>query len=238
LGVLNVNRPMEIVELVRPFIPCLVQICFRVPAHKGPWLPAAQVGFELMWVNVDACKGNWPNGTYQGTLNNVPVFIGPEKLQIGSAITFQMPHVVKNFNDEMHLRDGGCPPYVSIEEDSKPWLTVIYRTRKPAYPLIAAGIRKAGRDLYDSGQHDWSYSSSVDFPEEHGCRLDVRTLLEGAFVARAEEVGDKRFSGATLGFHGAVLRSLPALKEAMKGSAGRIDKTPLISPPNPKPDQT
>jgi hypothetical protein len=46
----------------------------------------------------------------------------------------------------------------------------------------------------------------VDFPEDFGCHLDIRTLLEKAFVERAEEAGDTRFSGVKLGLEGAMSR--------------------------------
>jgi hypothetical protein len=128
-----------------------------------------------------------------------------------------MSHVVENLHRPGRHSDR---PYVAIEADSEPLLTVRYRDRKPAYPLTAEGVRQAGRDLYDSGQHDWSYSSSADFPQEYGSALDVRVLLEGAFVARAEEVGDTSFSGIPLGFEGAILRFLKDVREAEVATEG------------------
>jgi hypothetical protein len=148
-----------------------------------------------MWVSVDSCKGDWPNITYRGVLENVPVFIGPEKLQYGSAVTFQMPHVQANPEEWLFSRREG-PNFVAIEADTTPWLTIHYRTRKPAYPLTAEGIRQAGRDLYDSGSHACAYSSSVDFAAEVGCDLDVGELIHDGFAERAKEVGDTRFPDA------------------------------------------
>lgn len=199
-------------ERLRPFVHDVVQIRFRVPAHKGSWTPSIQIGYELMWVSVKACKDEWPNVTYQGELKNIPVFIGPERLQIGSAVTFKMANVVALFSWAFSNPDAS--PYVTINSDGKPWLTVDYGTHRLAYPLTEAGIRNAGRDLYGNGKHDWHYASSVDFPEEHGCDLDVRTTLEGAFVAKAEAAGDKRFSDVALGLGGAIERSIGKMKTA------------------------
>src|SRR5262249_50675817 len=153
--------------LLRPFISASVQLCFRVPDRKGLWQPESQVGFELMWVTVTSSKGKWPNTTYQGELHNIPVFMPPARVRIGSAVTFRMSHVAKNLSQEM-MRSLDRPR-LAIEEDSEPLLTVRYPTRKPAYLLTAEAIQQAGRDLYDSGLHDWSYSSDVDFPKDFGC---------------------------------------------------------------------
>jgi hypothetical protein len=38
-----------------------------------------------------------------------------------------------------------------------------------------------------------------DPTSKHGCRLNIRKLIEEGFVARAEEVGDRRFSGDHFG---------------------------------------
>jgi hypothetical protein len=205
------GRSVSELELVRPFTSSgAVKLCFQIPDRKGRWQPSFQVGQELMWVTVDECEGEWANVTYRGKLVSFPVFFGPEQLRIGSTVTFQLRHVVTNLGMSI-LPTTGCR--LCIEKDSKPWLTVNYRVRKPAYPLTTKGIREAGRDLYDSGETDWTYSSGVDFPEEFGCRLDIRVTLEGAFVARAEEFGDTRFSGVELGLVGRIKQTIEALKE-------------------------
>jgi hypothetical protein len=174
-------------QMLRPFIPGMVQLCFSVRPHKGAWRPTSQVGCERMWVGLRACKGNWPKATYQGQLLNLPVFIDPKVLQIGSAVTFQMADVYRNFTSTVVKLLKDDKPYVEIEKDSKSWLTVSASGWKAAYPLTAKGIRKAGRDLYDNKHFGWSYAASVDCPEEYGRHLDVRGLLEGAFVVRAAE---------------------------------------------------
>jgi hypothetical protein len=196
-------------ELLRPFVPDIVQICFVVPDRAGPWQPTFQIGYELMWVSVTEAKGNFPNATYRSVLLNLPVFISPQRLRFNSAVTFQFAHVVKNLMTQF----ASDRLVISIEADSRPWLTVRSRTRKPAYPLTAHGVRQAGRDLYDSGHREWRYMESTDATEDHGSDLDVRVLLEGAFVARAEEFGDTRFSGIELGLVGTTTRSVKEAKE-------------------------
>lgn len=181
-------------ERTRPFVGGLVQLRFRVPARPGPWTPAAQVGVELMWVSVDECEGTWPDATYRGRLRNIPVSIAPDRLRLGSAVTFRVAHVVTNINAGIALTRKDA--FVVIQQDSAPWLTVRYRDRWPAYPLTKKGIRAAGRDLYDRDVRDWSYSSSVDFPKDYGRDLDVRGLLESAFMARAEQFGHPCFLGS------------------------------------------
>jgi hypothetical protein len=195
-------------QLLRRYIPGMVQLCFRVRQHKGPWRPTTQIGCERMWVGLRACKGNWPKATYQGQLLNLPVFIDREVLQIGSAVTFQMAHVHRNFTSTVVKLLHDDKPYVEIEKDSKPWLTVSASGWKAAYPLTANGIRKAGRDLYDNQHFGWSYAGSVDCPKEYGRRLDVKGLLEGAFVIRAAEAEDTRFSGNPPDIHGVFPRLL------------------------------
>src|SRR5262245_4821526 len=53
------NPSVAELELLRPFIPGLVLLCFRVPELSGRWQPASQVGYERMWVSVDECEGRW-----------------------------------------------------------------------------------------------------------------------------------------------------------------------------------
>jgi hypothetical protein len=199
-------------EQIRPFIPEWVQVGFNVPEHKDSWLPSSQVGYELMWVGIDECTGTWPNATYKGKLSSIPVFIGPEMLQIDSTVTFQLRHVVKKL--DVHSFDR---PFVAIEVDSKPWLTVSYNARKRVYPLTSTGVRAAGRDMFDFDLPSRSYSSSVDFPDEYGCSLDIRVLLEGAFAARAEEFGDNRFTGVERGLSGAISGMLEGTSDAGPG---------------------
>lgn len=75
--------------------------------------------------------------------------------------------------------------FVSIEMyDGRPVVKVKgCEVKDKRFSLTLRGCLGAGAYLFSFGADGWSYSSSVDFPEEYkgGCDFDVRDLLERGF---------------------------------------------------------
>ena len=84
-------------------------------------------------------------------------------------------------------------PYISITTvKRKHRLLVDFRKHKKTYPLTEAGLLEAGKDLYEFGCPQWLYSSCCDFPEEYGCDLDIRVIVEKGCQDRFNEVDKPR----------------------------------------------
>jgi hypothetical protein len=78
----------------------LAKICFLVTDHSFRWLPKKLrpstdllIESETMWVRVTDVEGQAPNAVYSAHLWGRPFLIDPEKLQIGSRVTFKARHV-------------------------------------------------------------------------------------------------------------------------------------------------